>query len=100
MNDIAKVLIASLFGASGPIASWLLAKGVPADQISPLMQALQPFIVTATPILSAWFIAHLHTAKAKIAAIAGMSPAAAAMAVENLSPDAQAAIKIAATSPQ
>lgn len=66
--DIRKVIYAALFGASGPVASWLIAKGVPADQTGPLLTACQTILSTLTPILATSFLALMQTLKAKIAA--------------------------------
>lgn len=66
-SDVMKVVYAALFGATGPIAAWLLTKGVPADQVSPLLNALQVILSAATPLLSTAFLGLMQTVKGKIA---------------------------------
>jgi hypothetical protein len=95
-NPILTVIITVFLGMTGPVAAWLLSKGVPANEIGPFMQALQVCLVTVTPALAATFLGWLNTVKNRVAGVKSMPPEAVNAAVANMPPEARTAIKVAA----
>jgi hypothetical protein len=95
-NPILTVIITVFLGMTGPVAAWFLSKGVPADQVGPLMNALQVALVTVTPTLAAAFLGWLNTVANRLHGVKSMPPAAVNAAVASMPPEAQTAIKVAA----
>lgn len=95
-NPVLTVIATMAFGATGPLASWLLTKGVPADQIGPLMTWFQTSLAAITPVLATAFLGWLATVKQRLAGIKAMPAAAVTAAIASMPVEAKADIKVAA----
>lgn len=97
-SDVMKVVYAALFGVSGPIAGWLLTKGIQSDQVPALLNAIQVILTALTPTLATAFLGMMQTLKAKLAAAKKLPDEAKSEVASTLPDDKK--IAVAASVPE
>lgn len=91
-SDVMKVVYAALFAATGPVAGWLVTKGIPSDQVPGLLNAIQLMLSAITPIIATAFLGMMQTAKAKLASAKNLPDSAKSEVAATLPDDKKIAV--------